>query len=249
MITVVSPSKTQVFSGNNSFCSTMPRQLINTQKLINLLKKYSAKDLAKFMTISHKLAELNYKRIQNFQLPFNKDNAKQAIFAFRGTVYNELDINNYSEADFNFAQNNMRILSGLYGVLKPLDLIQPYRLEMGVKLANKHGVNLYKFWGDDVSTMLNKDNSEVLVNLASNEYFKSVNKKLLTAQVLQIDFKELLANGYKTIGFYAKRARGLMLNYIIKKRIINYHKLKNFNARAYEFNKKLSNEYCWVFTR
>lgn len=205
------------------------------------------------MGISPKLAELNYERYQNWKLPFTSDNAKQAILAFRGDVYLGLEAENYNSKDFDFAQSNLRILSGLYGLLKPLDLIQPYRLEMKTKLKNKRGKDLYAFWGEFISSALRDELShhrnKTLINLASIEYFKSVKPNLLPAEVVTPVFKDLSHGSYKVLGFFAKKARGFMASYIVKNRISKLEHIKDFDVDGYKFNKNFSTETQWVFTR
>jgi hypothetical protein len=201
------------------------------------------------MSISDKLSKLNFDRFQTFSTPFTLTNAKQALLAFKGDVYNGIDAPNLSSQDLDFAQSCVRMLSGLYGVIRPLDLIQPYRLEMGTRLENDKGKNLYEFWGDQISQILNEDESSVIINLASNEYFKGIDKKSLNAKIINIAFKEFKGDTYKIIGIYAKRARGLMVNYMIKNRITKSDDLKNFNVEDYKFRQNMSDELTWVFTR
>ncbi len=249
MLTVISPSKSQNFDKTSVKEFSIPNNLASSKQLIKILKQLPHTKIKNLMSISDKLTNLNYQRYQDFCTPFNQNNAKQALLAFKGDVYSGITVDNYSKDDFSFSQQNLRILSGLYGLLAPMDLIQAYRLEMGIKLANKNGTNLYKFWADTISNEINKCEQKILVNLASNEYFKAIDKKSLTAKILQIDFKELKNNQYKIIGIYAKKARGLMVNFIIKNRITNYNKLINFNEANYKFNQKLSTNWHWVFTR
>ena len=205
------------------------------------------------MNISEKIALENVIRFKNFSLPFTPENSKQAVLAFDGDVYDGLNAVDFSHEDFEFAQNHMRILSGLYGVLKPLDLMQPYRLEMGRALENPKGNNLYKFWGDKISKTLNnavkETGSNVIVNLASNEYWSSVDLKKLKVPYIEIQFKEKKDGLYKVISFNAKRARGMMLRYAIKNAIQEPQILKEFNLDNYVFNSELSDEKVWVFTR
>jgi len=201
------------------------------------------------MSISDKLSKLNFDRFQTFSTPFTLTNAKQALLAFKGDVYNGIDAPSLSSQDLDFAQSCVRMLSGLYGVIRPLDLIQPYRLEMGTRLENDKGKNLYEFWSDKISQILNEDESSVIINLASNEYFKGIDKKSLNAKIINIAFKELKGDTYKIIGIYAKRARGLMVNYMIKNRITKSDDLKNFNVEDYKFRQDMSDELTWVFTR
>ena len=249
MLAIISPSKTQDFSPPDMRDYTLTRQLDESKLLADILKTKSQNELAKLMSISEKLAKLNYDRFQKFHTPFNFENAKQALLAFKGDVYNAVDAPSLSKQDLTFAQDNLRMLSGLYGVIRPLDLIAPYRLEMGTKLTNPKGKNLYQFWGDKISQVLNRDESEVIINLASNEYFKGINQKALKARIINIAFKELKNDQYKIIGIYAKRARGLMARFIIKNRINNPEDLKAFSLEGYNFKEQLSEQDTWVFTR
>ena len=249
MLAVISPSKTQDFSSSNVDVFTKTRQIEQSQILIDLLKTKTQSEIASLMSISDKLSKLNFDRFQTFSTPFTLTNAKQALLAFKGDVYNGIDAPSLSSQDLDFAQSCVRMLSGLYGVIRPLDLIQPYRLEMGTRLENDKGKNLYEFWGDQISQILNEDESSVIINLASNEYFKGIDKKSLNAKIINIAFKELKGDTYKIIGIYAKRARGLMVNYMIKNRITKSDDLKNFNVEDYKFRQDMSDESTWVFTR
>ena len=249
MLAVISPSKTQDFSSSNVDVFTKTRQIEQSQILIDLLKTKTQSEIASLMSISDKLSKLNFDRFQTFSTPFTLTNAKQALLAFKGDVYNGIDAPNLSSQDLDFAQSCVRMLSGLYGVIRPLDLIQPYRLEMGTRLENDKGKNLYEFWGDQISQILNEDESSVIINLASNEYFKGIDKKSLNAKIINIAFKEFKGDTYKIIGIYAKRARGLMVNYMIKNRITKSDDLKNFNVEDYKFRQDMSDESTWVFTR
>ncbi len=249
MLAVISPSKTQDFSPSSITQFTQTRQVDKTLALVDILRNYSADDLADLMSISDKLSALNFTRFQDFAPEFTLDNAKQAILAFKGDVYNGIDAPSLSSDDLAFAQEHVRMLSGLYGVIRPLDLIQPYRLEMGTKLSNEKGKNLYDFWGSDISRVLNTDESEVLINLASNEYFKGIDKKALNARIIDIVFKENKKGQYKVIGIYAKRARGLMVRYLIDNRLSDPEQLKTFTIEDYGFNAEFSDENTWVFTR
>jgi len=201
------------------------------------------------MSLSEKLSKLNFDRFQTFKTPFSLDNAKQALLAFKGDVYNGINASSLSAKDLDFAQKNVRMLSGLYGVLRPLDLIQPYRLEMGTKLGNAQGNNLYDYWGSGISEVLNEDEEKLIVNLASNEYFKAIDKNILKAQILDIVFKEKKNDTYKVIGIYAKRARGLMINYIIRNRLTDAEELKDFSDEGYLYNQELSSDSTWVYVR
>ena len=205
------------------------------------------------MKISDKLATLNQQRFQDFTTPFTPQNAKQALLVFNGDVYRGIDSENYDEDDLAFAQDHLRILSGLYGILRPLDLMQPYRLEMGTKLATEKGKNLYEFWGTQISELINTELENTpdpcLVNLASNEYFKSVDLTSLKARVLNIAFKENKSGTYKIVAIHAKRARGLMVDFVIRDRIENPELMKGFDRDGYAFNLDLSDDATWVFCR
>ena len=249
MLAIISPSKTQDFSTCDCEAFSQTRQIEDSKELVAILRGKNEVQIAKLMSLSEKLAKLNFDRFQNFQTPFTLENAKQALLAFKGDVYNGIDASSLSEDDLNFAQDNIRMLSGLYGVVRPLDLIQPYRLEMGTKLANNKGKNLYEFWGTGVSEVLNDDESELIVNLASNEYFKSIDQKSLKANILNIAFKEKKGDIYKIIGIFAKRARGLMVNYIIRNRLNDAESLKGFTDEGYQFSSEFSRNTSWVFTR
>ncbi|MCF6203219.1 MAG: peroxide stress protein YaaA [Methylococcaceae bacterium] len=253
MIIVISPSKTLNFEPNPVQEHTQPRQLKKSQELIDTVKRLSCEELASLMKISEKLSRLNWQRYHDFQQPFSLENAKQALLSFKGDVYTGIDSENYNDEDFSFAQQHLRILSGLYGVLRPLDLIQPYRLEMGTRLENKYGKNLYEFWSDKITEVLNQDINNVstplLINLASTEYFKVIKPKVLKAKILTLTFKENKAGTYKTIGVHAKRARGSMTNYIIKNRLVEADRIKAFNHDNYVFSPSLSSENEWVFCR
>ena len=249
MLAIISPSKTQDFSSCNIESYSQSRQLNHSQELVSILKNKTQQQISKLMSLSEKLSKLNFDRFQSFKIPFSLGNAKQALLAFKGDVYNGIDAPSLSSQDLEFAQNNVRMLSGLYGVLRPLDLIQPYRLEMGTKLNNKKGSNLYDYWGTDISDVLNEDESDLIVNLASNEYFKAIDKKTLKANVLDIVFKEKKGETYKVIGIYAKRARGLMVNYIIRNRLTSKELLKDFSDEGYRFDQKLSTGLTWVYLR
>jgi cytoplasmic iron level regulating protein YaaA (DUF328/UPF0246 family) len=249
MLAVISPSKTQDFAPTDISAYTQTRQINQSEELVNILKGKTQDEISNLMSISDKLSKLNFDRFQTFATPFTLRNAKQALLAFKGDVYNGIDAPSLSQEDLEFAQDSVRMLSGLYGVIRPLDLIAPYRLEMGTRLVNSKGKNLYEFWGDQISNVLNDDESEVIINLASNEYFKGIDKKALNAKIINIAFKELKNDKYKIIGIYAKRARGLMVNYIIKNRLIKPESLKAFDVEGYQFREELSDTLTWVFTR
>ena len=254
MLIVISPAKKLDYdTPSRTKTATTPDYMEHSMELIHRLREFSALDLAELMKLSMKLAELNFDRYEAFEPECTKDNAKQALLAFKGDVYQGMDAETFSAADFKFAQQHLRVLSGLYGLLRPLDLMQPYRLEMGTKLDTERGKNLYEFWGDIITDGLNKQLSKIksgtLVNLASNEYFKSVRTKNIAGEIITPQFKEYKNGDYKMIGIYAKRARGLMARYIIKNQITRPEALKDFCEEGYSFNKKLSAGNSLVFTR
>ena len=233
MLMVISPAKTLDYDTppvTQRF--TQPEHLDHSQLLIEQLRDFSPAQIAELMHLSDKLAALNVARFGSWSTPFTRANAKQALLAFKGDVYTGLAAQDFSEADFDFAQQHLRMLSGLYGLLRPLDLMQPYRLEMGTKLANARGKDLYAFWGERISEWLNQalqaQGDQVLLNLASNEYFSAVKRKALQARVIDVDFKDLKNGQYKIISFYAKKARGLMARYVIKERIQTVDHLRDF---------------------
>ncbi len=251
MLMVISPSKTLDFEGPLHSTYTVPVKLEQSQQLIDQLKTFSPGEIGQLMGISSKLADLNYGRYQTFQFPFTPENSRQALLAFKGDVYKGIDIENYDDQDLEFAQHHLRILSGLYGILKPLDLIQPYRLEMGTKLTNTSGKNLYEFWDTQIVDDINSDlqQNTILVNLASNEYYKAIKLDHLKAPTLNILFKEQKNGSYKTVALFAKRARGMMVNYVIKNRITDIQDLKAFDVEGYHYHPELSKPQDWVFCR
>jgi len=253
---VISPAKTLDFETPPNTQTVSDAQFLDqSQKLINHLSKKSVQDIAELMKLSDKLAALNVARFGSWQTPFALDNAKQAVLAFKGDVYTGLDAQSLNEEDLAFAQQHLRILSGLYGLLKPLDLIQPYRLEMGTKLKIGAKENLYKFWGTRLTDQINQNtakNSEheaCLINLASNEYFKAVQPKTLNARLITPIFKDQKNGQYKIISFFAKKARGLMVRYIIDHRITNSEQLKDFDYAGYYYSEEQSTANDWVFLR
>jgi len=243
MLTLLSPAKSLNYETSHHEGFTLPHFVAETKILAVQLKKFSVPDLEKLMGISKNLAELNHQRFQNFSENFNLENSKQALLAFDGDVYKPIEAEKFSAEDFNFAQKTLRILSGFYGVLRPLDLIQPYRLEMGTNL------NLYKFWSDKISQHLDLEGSKHIINLASEEYFSVINPKKISAKIINITFKENKDGSYKIIGIYAKKARGLMANFIIKNKITNPQELKKFQSENYQFVKEMSDEMNFVFVR
>lgn len=254
MLIVISPAKSLDFDNPApSIRTTKPRFLDQSQLIIEQIKKLAPQDIASLMKLSDKLALLNYERYQNFTLPFTKSNAKPAIFAFKGDVYQGFDADTLSNDDLAFAQQHLRILSGLYGVLRPLDLMQAYRLEMGTKFNNSKGKNLYEFWADTLKNSIEKEllksDSPILINLASNEYFKAIQAKKLSQEIITPVFKDFKNGQYKIISFFAKRARGLMSRFIVQNRITEAKQLKDFDLAGYQFSKKESNNTELVFTR
>lgn len=251
MLLVISPAKTLDFdTAPVTKTHTQPRFLEQSQQLIDDLRKLSVQDVASLMKLSDKLAGLNVARFQTWQPPFDLENAKQAVLAFKGDVYTGLDADSLTEDDLAFAQQHLRILSGLYGVLKPLDLMQAYRLEMGTKFANAKGKDLYQFWGDSLRESLESELTDgVLINLASNEYFKAAQAKKLNARIITPVFKDLKNGQYKIISFYAKKARGLMSRYIIQQRIEDPEQIKLFDTDGYRFSDEMSSGDDWVFIR
>ncbi len=254
MLLVISPAKNLDYdTPANTTEFTQPDFLQESQQLIDELRHLAPQDISKLMSISDKLGVLNYDRFQAWAPPFDSDNAKQAVLAFNGDVYSGLNATSFQSDDFAFAQQHLRILSGLYGLLRPLDLMQPYRLEMGTKFANQQGRNLYEFWGEKITEALNGQlqalESRVLVNLASNEYFKSVKPKALQADIITPVFKDWKGDKYKIISFYAKKARGLMCEFAIKHRVQDVEALKAFDSEGYAFNEAMSSAKEWVFTR
>ena len=254
MLLVISPAKSMDYETPvGAVKHTLPDFTEHSAELIQELKKLSPAQLSELMGISDKLAQLNTARNQAWSAQINQKQAKQALLAFTGDVYVGLDAGTLTAAQLTFAQKHLRILSGLYGLLRPLDLMQAYRLEMGTKLANARGKDLYAFWGDIITEKLNEEltshNSDVLVNLASNEYFKSIKPKLLKAAIITPIFKDWKNGQYKIISFYAKKARGLMCRYIIDNKITKVEKLKGFDYGGYAFNIGMSDAKQWVFTR
>ena len=249
---VISPAKSMNFESKpptHEF--SQPVFLKEADRLSKILKKKSARSLSKLMSISPALGQLNYERNQNWELPFDLDNAKQAVYAFTGEVYRGLDANSLPLEDLNFLQEHLRILSGQYGILKPLDLMQPYRLEMGTKLKVGVKPNLYKFWDNHITKTLNAEleEGELFVNLASNEYFKVLQPKDLKVPVITPVFKDYKNGEYKMIMTFAKLARGLMVRYIVDHKVTSLEGLKGFNYNGYGFDANLSTDTELVFTR
>ena len=249
---IISPAKSLDFENKaTTDVYTQPRFLEQSEKLNKKLKTISRKKLGELMKISDDLASLNYDRNQEWQPPFTLDNAKQAIFSFTGEVYRGIDVNSLPQDKIPALQDKLRILSGLYGLLKPLDLIQPYRLEMGTKLKVGRADNLYKFWDTTLAESLNEEmvDNELLINLASSEYFKALPKKVLKVPMITPVFKDFKNGQYKTIMTFAKKARGLMVRYIIDNNIETLEELKGFDVDGYGFSQEMSTETELVFTR
>ncbi|SIS99239.1 peroxide stress protein YaaA [Neptunomonas antarctica] len=254
MLIVISPAKTLDYeTPAHSDQHTQPRFLDHSAQLIKVLEQLSVQGVAQLMKLSDKLASLNVARYNSWPGDLTTDNAKQAILAFKGDVYTGLNAETLSDQQLEFTQQHLRILSGLYGVLRPLDLMYPYRLEMGTKLKNPKGDNLYQFWGNRLTESLNEELSNsaqpVLINLASNEYFKAVKPKTLNARVVTPVFKDWKSGQYKIISFYAKKARGLMTRYIIDHQIDEPEALKQFDYEGYRFSESMSEGDSWVFIR
>ncbi|MBT3059456.1 MAG: peroxide stress protein YaaA [gamma proteobacterium symbiont of Ctena orbiculata] len=254
MLLTISPAKTLDYETPPvTSIHTKPAFLKQSRQLVNILRDYSAMDLAELMKLSMKLSELNFDRYHSWKTPFTLNNAKQAALAMKGDVYSGLDAETLSKKGFEFAQQHLRILSGLYGVLRPLDLMQPYRLEMGTKLPNERGGDLYAFWGEQITRAINRDlkaqGDDVLINLASGEYFKSIKPRLIEGRIITPQFKERKNGGYRMIGVFAKRARGLMSRFIIDNRLRHPEEIQQFNSDGYRYSKRLSGEDQWVFTR
>ena len=254
MLSIISPAKKLDFSPPAQVVNhSQPLLLQHAELLSKELKSLSPQDICSLMGLSDKLGALNYERFQSWQTPFTKDNAKQAILAFKGDVYQGLDADNMSADELNWAQDHLRILSGLYGLLRPLDLMQAYRLEMGTKFTNSRGTDLYQFWGDIITTQINEllagSANPVLINLASNEYFKSLQHKNIQGEIVTPVFMDKKADKYKIISFFAKRARGLMGAFIIKNQITQVEQLKDFDTAGYHFNEAMSEGNKWVFCR
>lgn len=254
MLIVISPAKTLDFENLPPIQDyTQPDLLDDSAELIDILKKLEPDQIGDLMSISPKLALLNSNRYFSWQRPFTPENAKQALFAFKGDVYTGLDADTLSTQNLAFAQQHLRILSGLYGILRPFDLMQPYRLEMGTALKNPHGNNLYEFWGNRITQMLNatlaQDRDATLINLASQEYFNAVRPNKLEARIITPVFKDQKNGIYKIISFFAKKARGMMSRYIIQNQLSDPEAIKHFNTAGYCFSSEDSSQNEWVFTR
>ena len=254
MLIVVSPAKSLDFTSKaRTRRFTEPQYLEESTELVDQLQGLSPEDFSELMHISSDLGELNHERYANWHTPFDLKNAKQALFAFKGDVYIGMEAEKFSTADLNFAQKHLRILSGLYGLLRPLDLMQPYRLEMGSRFKNKRGKNLYEFWDrkltDNLNELLEQEKKPVLLNLASKEYFSAIKPAALNAEVISPVFKDYSNGQYKILSFFAKKARGSMAAYIIQNRIKNPTRLKDFDVDGYRYSEKESTRAQPVFLR
>lgn len=254
MLILISPAKTLDMDTPSRFVDvSLPQHIEQSEKLVKSLRNYSKKRLQELMNISDSLAALNQQRFKNWQPTFTQSNSRPAIQAFRGDVYVGLDADSLGKKDLKFAQQHLRILSGLYGVLKPLDLMQAYRLEMGTALNTRYGKNLYEFWGDMITESLNAELAEkghdAMVNLASNEYFKSVKSKQLLATLVTPVFKDQKNGQYKVISFFAKKARGSMARYLIQQQADSSEAIRDFRELGYRYNKAASTAGQAVFLR
>lgn len=255
MILLLSPAKIQNFESQEVVTEfTQPQFMDDAEILINKIRKLSLAESAKLLDVNSNLAQLNVDRHFNWQRPFTTRNAKQAVFVFNGEVFHGLDAKTLSPDNLAYLQSHLRILSGLYGVLRPFDLIQPYRLDVSTRLKTDEGNNLYAYWGNKITEALNETlkssrGPKVLLNLASGEYMKSINLKLLQAKVIDFNFLQYKNDEYKPIVMYIKKARGMMVRYVIENRIENIDDLKGFNAEGYWFSPQLSTENKLIFTR
>ncbi len=254
MLITISPSKGQDFETPAPITDfSIPERLDESLILNKEARKLDVEEVRELMTVSENIAKLNVDRFESFSTPFTLENAKQALFAFKGDVYTGISAVQFSEDDIIYAQDHLRMLSGLYGALRPLDLIQPYRLEMKTKLANPRGDNLYQFWDDRITQSINQalatQQEKTLINLASNEYFKAIKPKLLEGRLLNINFKEEKDGKARVIAIFAKRARGMMTDFIIRNRIEKSEDIKKFNMAGYHYSDELSDDKQWTFVR
>lgn len=255
MLIILSPAKIQNFTSQNLVSEfSQPEFLEESEKIVSEIRQFSAYELSKLLNINANLGQLNADRYFNWQKPFTVNNAKQAVFVFNGEVFHGLDALSFTNEDIKYLQKHLRILSGLYGILRPLDLIQPYRLEISTKLQIENTSDIYKFWGEKLTASINKAINEsgkpkVVLNLASSEYFKAINRKTLNAKVIDFEFLENKEDVYKPIVMYTKKARGLMTRYVIEKRINNLDDLKGFASEGYWYSEKHSTENKFVYTR
>lgn len=250
---IIAPSKTQEFTESSKFTTNQPLLLKDSQLLIKELNKKSISELGVMMKMSERLAVQTHQRIHDFELPFTDENSQSAIEVFKGDVYSRICVDQYGDDEISYLQDHLCILSGLYGILRPLDLMQAYRLEMGCRLENNRGKNLYEFWGnrvtDELNTILKSHKEQVLVNLASAEYSRVINEKNLKATILKVDFKERKGDTYRTVAIHAKRARGMMVDFAVKNRVQEVTELKGFEQDDYSFCTEFSSENHYCFTR
>lgn len=251
MIIILSPSKTQDFENiNRTDTYTQPEFILDIKELLETIQQKEVDEIQEVMKISERLAFLNYNRFQDIQIPFKPEYDRQAIVAFRGDVYEGLDSDTLTDEELNFAQNNLRIISGFYGILRPFDLIQPYRLEMKTPLKTARGKNLYEFWGKFLTDYFNtRYEGNVIINLASKEYSKAIFNRHFKLKEITPLFKEEKNGELKTVAIYAKKARGKMARYIIQNRIKQPNKLKSYTEDGYKFDENLSTDTEWIFTR
>jgi cytoplasmic iron level regulating protein YaaA (DUF328/UPF0246 family) len=252
MLVLLSPAKKLNFETPcPESTQTKPLFLSKTNKLAKELKKLNSNDIGKMMKLSLKLSDLNYQRFQSFKPSYNPDTSKQAMFAFNGDTYTGLDVESFSKTDIKTAQKRVRILSGLYGILNPLDLIQPYRLEMGTRFKFQEYKNLYQYWKEDVTNQLNQElkAGDYIINCASTEYFSVVDRDSLNATIITPEFRELRDGVYKMISFNAKRARGMMAKFVVQNKLTKPEQILDFNLDNYTYNPELSTKYGPVFTR
>lgn len=254
MIAILSPAKKlDKNTERETEVYTTPQFLDDSRELVDVLRDYSPDQLGRLMNISRQLAEVNYERFARWHTPFTRDNAHPAVFLFNGQVYQGLEAENLRDEDLAFAQDHLRILSGLYGLLRPLDLIQPYRLEMGTRLSNSRGRDLYAFWGEKITAALNESlaghSSKVVLNLASNEYYKALQPGKIEGDIITPVFKEKKGDQYRTVAVYAKKARGLMSRFILENRIDEAEAIQSFEEEGYVFSPQQSSQKEWVFVR
>ncbi len=253
MIALISPAKTLDFENQIDFTETKPDFKTEANRLVKEMRQKSVGDLKSLMDISEDLATLNVERFDNFSLTKRPGYARQAVFAFKGEVYRGLDIESLDEKSWEYLGDHLRILSGLYGILRPFDIIQPYRLEMGTRVAVNGYSNLYAYWGDKITRKLNKalklQDEPILVNLASQEYFKAVNPEKIKGRIIDIEFRDFSQGDYKVIAVYAKKARGLMVRYMAQNRLTDPEDLKGFDLEGYEFDSGRSNDTTFSFRR
>lgn len=254
MLILLSPSKTLDYDTPPPTDGyTEPEYLDDAETLVDILRDYDVEEIGELMDISEDLSELNYDRYQSFETPFTPDNAKQSIFAFDGDVYRDFQFEDYDDQDFNFLQDHVRILSGMYGILRPLDLMQPYRLEMGTKLDNPRGDDLYEFWGDrlaeSVNAALDAQEDDIILNLASNQYFDAVDRDNLDGRIIDPTFKDWRSGRYMVISFYLKRLRGTMTDWVVRNGITDPEDLAKFDGRNYYYDEERSTDDEPVFLR